>query len=117
MTKVLSSVRMSKRFGAVLTDSFSFSCSMKRAKIASREIEAWVIDAARDRILWSGKGTYQNGSESCEMLDVPEPAVEKGVLIVRYARGTVGAPTPAPCAQDCRPAPLRQVELARIPLE
>lgn len=54
----------------------------------SRSIQAWIIDAARDEILWTGTGSYANSFDECETFEVPEPSIEHGAVVVRVERGT-----------------------------
>ncbi len=54
----------------------------------SREIHAWLIDASRREILWTGKATYQNSFGACEIwTDIPEPSFQNGTAIIELASG------------------------------
>jgi hypothetical protein len=79
----------------------------------TREIEAWVIDAARDQVLWSGRGSYGNSFGECESLDVPEPSFENGVLIVRIVKGVEKL---EPETDRCEAVPIQRTEAARVEL-
>jgi hypothetical protein len=54
----------------------------------SREIHAWLIDASRREILWTGKATYQSSFGACEIwTDIPEPSFQDGTAIIELASG------------------------------
>lgn len=78
-----------------------------------RDLEVWLIDAARDAVLWHGSGSFANSFDECLTLDVPEPAIEGGVLVVRIARGTEKL---TPDSDRCEAILVQRTEAARIDL-
>lgn len=79
----------------------------------SRSIQAWIIDAARDEILWTGTGSYANSFDECETLDVPAPSIENGAVVVRVERGTKKL---VKGSKRCRATKIERTVEATLPL-
>lgn len=80
----------------------------------TRDLRVWVIDRVQSEVIWSGQGSYSNSFGECERLDVPEPVVEEGELVVRATRG-VSAHVRG--SVRCMGPAVQRVEVTRIPLE
>ena len=79
----------------------------------SRDIQAWLIDAVHDKVLWTGTGVYSNSFGECESFDVPEAIVEGNQLVVRALRGTARL---VKRSKRCGPGKRKTTVEARIPL-
>jgi hypothetical protein len=81
----------------------------------SREIHAWLIDASRREILWTGKATYQSSFGACEIwTDIPEPSFQDGTAIIELASGVEIIEEGT---DRCEGPPLSRTEGARITLK
>ncbi len=79
-----------------------------------REILAFAIDADLGEVIWDGDGRYDNSFGYCETVDIPEPRVEEGVLIIDRWTGTFVNDPNEPLGDPCTPEPEQRTEEARL---
>ena len=79
----------------------------------SRDILAWIVDTYKERVVWSGVGSYTSAFAECETLDAPDPEVVQGELVVRYLVGTRRLKD---SSTRCGPTQLKKEERERVKL-
>ena len=81
----------------------------------SREIEAWLVDASRGVILWTGKASFSNSFGECEVwTNIPEPSFADGTVTITLASGVEILEEGT---DRCEGAPIARTEGAKIVLD